>query len=613
MATGVNPQENIETEVYARNFRRKQLIDATISAIAEHGLSRITLAKVASCADMSPGIVNFYFKSKEQLLLATLREIAAEFHSQIRATIDTTDDPARTLLLLIDAFFDPVLFNVDKAAVWSAFWGESQARADYLKICGDKDAEFCEIVHGSFVELCNQEANEGMDTLAAARGFEGLLDGYWQELLCGPGAFDVAAAKKTCTGYLKNLFPRSFGRVSHSAAEASLRTMMAPWTYSNREFFQLEVERIFKRSWLLAGHVSELEKPGDFVTFDAVNERAIIVRGADGKLRGFHNVCRHRGGRIVRADEGNCNKAIVCPFHGWTYNLDGSLKNVPAINTFPNLDKASHGLVPLELEVWNGFVFLRFGGDGESVGDLLRTVEDKISPYRPQDVRPLWPAVKITQPVNWKVVHDIDNEGYHVPIGHPGLHALFGNSYRDELEDGVGCSYGIIQDKIAKQWSVGKYQKLLPHYSHLPEANQRLWFYCGLFPNAGFEFHPDCIAYYMTLPVAPDQTVYIERYFALPDDRPEARAARYLSRRINDRVGLEDQSFVDWVQQGLRSSAFPEGTLSSIEQGVSDFHQEIQSLLPVGRLAREPAAGTVETINDDMERGRSQTVVSHLS
>lgn len=605
MATVMNRQNGKQSDGFARHHRRKQLIEATIKSIAEHGLSRVTLAKVASTAQLSPGIVNFYFNSKEQLLLETLKDMEQEFDAHLKATIGAGTDPADTLVRLIDAFFDPKVFNIEKATVWSAFWGESQARRDYLTICGEKDAELYNVIHDAFVRLRDAEARTEFDTHAAARGFEGLLDCFWQDLVCSPEDFDRDAVSSTCIGYLRNLFPDRFQKPTSNQPriETEIRTLMAPWTYFNKEFFDLEIDQIFKRNWLVAGHVSELQNAGDFITFDALGERAIIVRGTDQKLRAFHNVCRHRGGRIVRGQQGNCKKAFVCPFHGWTYNLDGSLKNVPAAKTFKNLDKNSHGLVALDVEVWHGFVFIRFGGDAKSVAQQFSAIEEKVAPYRLEKMLPMGPSYVDTRPVNWKVFHDIDNEGYHVPIGHPGLHALFGKQYQDVSVEDVPCSYGRIQDEPARQWSVAKYQKLLPHYDHLPEDSQRLWFYFGLFPNAVFELHPECASYYMTIPDSPGKVTLISRYFALPDERREARAARYLCLRINEQVGYEDESFVDWVQEGLQSSVYPEATLSTIESGVSGFHQDIQSVLPVGRLAREPAAGTVGQINAAMQSG----------
>lgn len=587
---------------YTRNRRRRQLIEATILTIAAHGLSRVTLAKVATAADLSPGIVNFYFKSKEQLLLETLTEMEKEYEAHVRTAISGSDDPAMVLLRLIDSLFDPTIFNSDKAAVWSAYWGESQARSDYLAICGARDDELYGVIHRAMIRLCEDNALTRFDSHAAARGFEGLVDGYWQDLLCGPDGFDSDKARETCRGYLRNLFPASFDNAVGAAVAdpAPVRTLMAPWTYTNEEFCRLEIERLFKRNWLLAGHISELRNTGDFITFDGLGERAIVIRGADNELRAFHNVCRHRGGRIVREASGTCKRSVVCPFHGWTYNLDGNLKSVPAAKTFSKLDKRSHGLVPIHLEVWNGFVFISFLEAETSVAASLQPIADKVAPYQLENLLPISPVFSETRPVNWKVVHDIDNEGYHVPVGHPSLHQLFGREYEDLIEDGVPCSYGAIQDKPGRLWSVAGYQKLLPRYEHLPEENQKLWFYFSYFPNLVFALYPDCIEYYMTLPISAGKTLYTGRVFALPDERREARAARYLNMRINRQTSFEDESFVNWVQESMSSSAFPAGTISSTEWGVSAFHREIQRKLPVGSLEQAPAAGMVAQINDSI-------------
>jgi len=603
MATATRTGTASLSNNFARNQRRRQLIDATILTIAEHGLSRVTLAKVASAANLSPGIVNFYFKSKTRLLLETLKEMANEFDAQVvQSAVEHDAEPDLVLLRLIDAFFDPRIFNSHKAAVWSAYWGESQARSDYLAICGAKDSARYDVIHRSFSQLCRQGAHSRFDTHAAARGFEGLLDGYWEDLLLEPDVFDCDKAKDTCIGYLINLFPGRFDDVkSRSIADSPpFRTLMAPWTYVNDEFFDLEVEHLFKHNWLLAGHVSELREAGDFVTFDGLGERAIVIRGTDNELQAFHNVCRHRGGRVVRDQKGSCKRAMVCPFHGWSYNLDGSLKSVPAATTFADLDKRTLGLVPIDLEVWNGFVFVAFRRTDSSVASTLERIEEKVAAYQLQNMQPIIPEFRQTRSVNWKVIHDIDNEGYHVPVGHPSLHQLFGREYEDLEEDGLPWSYGRIQDKPGKLWSVANYQKCLPHYDHLPDENQRRWFYFALFPNLVFALYPDSMEYYMTLPVAPGKTMYTGRSFALPDSRREARAARYLNMRINRQTSFEDESFVNWIQEGMNSSEFPEGTLSSAEWGVSAFHQQIQKRLPVGRLEKEPASGTVAKINDSM-------------
>ena len=146
-------------------------------------------------------------------------------------------------------------------------------------------------------------------------------------------------------------------------------------------------------------------------------------------------MCRHRGAKLLD-DSGNCRHRISCPFHGWSYGFDGALVNVPLPETFNNLVKKDHGLKPLPVEVWHGFVFISFSQQSKSVAERLHTVNDEVEPYKIADMQPLMQPYEDVRPYNWKVIHDIDNEGYHVPIGHPSLQQLYGLSYEDRIEEG---------------------------------------------------------------------------------------------------------------------------------------------------------------------------------
>ena len=161
---------------------------------------------------------------------------------------------------------------------------------------------------------------------------------------------------------------------------------------------------------------------GTISVFDIVGERALIVRGKDGEIRAFHNVCRHRGSRVVADDQGSCKTALVCPFHGWSFNLDGTFRSAPAPRSLPDLDPVEHGLVPLELEIWMGFLFIRFKpGPQPPVSELMAPVAKEVGLYRCEEMVTYDGIGAGAIPVNWKAVRDVDNEGYHVPIAHPGL------------------------------------------------------------------------------------------------------------------------------------------------------------------------------------------------
>ena len=215
---------------------------------------------------------------------------------------------------------------------------------------------------------------------------------------------------------------------------------------------------------MLVCHVSEVPNPGDFATLRLMGERALVVRGEDGELRAFYNVCRHRAAAVVQGRTGSCSSTgIRCPYHGWLYGLDGSLKAVPAEATFPGLKKAEYGLKPIDIEVCLGFVFVRFRSVGPSVAERLSPYMPELAPYRLEQMVPYGEPWAGDYDVDWKNVIDNYLEGYHVPVGHPGLYRLFGTRYEAEAREGyVSRAMHWLRDKPSSNWSERHYQKLLP-------------------------------------------------------------------------------------------------------------------------------------------------------
>lgn len=386
--------------------------------------------------------------------------------------------------------------------------------------------------------------------------------------------------------------------------------LLPPWTYHSSEFLQLEKETLFKASWLFVGHVCEVPDAGDYITFDAFDERIMIVRNETGDLNAFHNLCRHRGGRILDQRTGRCDGAMTCPFHGWRYSFDGKLQGVPAARTFPGLQKDTVSLASIALEVWLGFIFIKITSDADATGNignntddqasvaaLLAPIKDEVLPYNTAALEPYGDRYDELVPYNWKVIHDIDNEGYHVPIGHPSLQQLYGHDYRDYEEDGFSKAAGTVSTKAAKLWSVRHYQNMLPAFDHLPESAQRKWLYIQWQPNAVVTFYPEMVEVYMTLPVDTGHTRFISQCYALPDARREVAAARYLNYRINRITGVEDEQFVKDLSDGLKSSAWQPPMLSELEAGVLRFHQYIRSRIPVAALQTAPPAGETANVN----------------
>lgn len=363
------------------------------------------------------------------------------------------------------------------------------------------------------------------------------------------------------------------------------------WTYQDAEFFAAEQERVLRPSWQIVCHESDVAGAGDWHSLDYLGESVIVVRGRDHVLRAFTNVCRHRGSRLVDGPSG-CVKKLVCPYHAWTYDLDGRLTGVPDSASYPALDRGQAGLVPVDLELWRGFVFVRLADDGgPSVAQMMAPYDAMIEPYRFGDLRSLGRVTLRPRSVNWKNVGDNYSDGLHIAVAHPGLTRLFGKSYGVEAERHVDRMWGEMVDKPSANWSERFYQRLLPPVEHLPADKQRLWLYFKLWPNVAFDIYPDQVDFMQWLPVSPTECLIREISYVLPDSRREMRAARYLNWRINRQVNAEDTVLITRVQQGMQSRTFSMGPLSDKEVCLKNFCQRMRELIPEARLEQAPKAG----------------------
>jgi phenylpropionate dioxygenase-like ring-hydroxylating dioxygenase large terminal subunit len=373
------------------------------------------------------------------------------------------------------------------------------------------------------------------------------------------------------------------------------------WTYHSAEFLELEKRHLLLNNWQLVCHVSEVREAGDFATLDFLGERAFVIRGEDGTLRAFHNVCRHRAAAVVHGQTGSCQHAIRCFYHGWTYGFDGRLKAVPGEGSFPGLDKAQLGLKPLELEVYLGFAFVRFAGSGPSVAERMAPYARELAAYRSTEMVPLRKCWQVDIAVNWKNVMDNYLEGYHVPVGHPGLFRLFGNSYEVEALDGDVCrALGRLRDKDSSNWSERHYQRLRPPAAHLNEKLANSWRYYSLLPNLSFDVYPEMMDYFQVIPLSPERARVRVRLFGLPGSDRRLRAARWLNVRINSQVQREDVGLIESVQAGLATGAYGSGVFSEKEICLRRLHDMVRAALPVTRLEAPPKAGSMADINAAM-------------
>jgi phenylpropionate dioxygenase-like ring-hydroxylating dioxygenase large terminal subunit len=379
-------------------------------------------------------------------------------------------------------------------------------------------------------------------------------------------------------------------RPLESVASAVPRALPA-WAYNNAQMTRLEYERLIRPSWQIVCHVSSLVKSGDFVTLDMGVDSVVAVRTSQGEIRAFHNVCRHRGARILEGT-GNCPGAITCPYHGWSYRLSGELLGMTARETFPPLERAQLGLKEVRTQVVFGFVFVNLSGTPQPLEEIWAGVAEEFAPHRFADMQPVGPMYLEHWDCDWKVAMDNYLESYHVPIGHPGLFRMFTPDYDDQrnLPTGVARGHSWLRERPSSRWSERFYQKLVGEVTHdLPEKHQRRWAFYSMLPNLGIDVFPEQMDFFQVLPRGPGKCTIRGGSFALPDTRREMRMLRYLSARINRQVQREDEFLCHRVQQGLASPSYEPGPLSRLENCMLEFHELLRERIPEVRLPEAPA------------------------
>jgi phenylpropionate dioxygenase-like ring-hydroxylating dioxygenase large terminal subunit len=394
--------------------------------------------------------------------------------------------------------------------------------------------------------------------------------------------------------------------MSQTAEQRSKPTLVADedaqslpaWLYYDEDFFALEREKVFLPAWHLVGHESDLTEIGDYLTFKMYNEIAFVVRGKDGVIRGFHNVCRHRAARMVDGDHGNCGRSLVCPYHAWTYQLDGTLSGVPYLDQYENFDRADHGLTPVETDSFAGFVFIRFKSGGPSLKDYMAPVAEELAIYKTAEMKPLRHIGSRVREVNWKNATDNYVDALHIRVAHDGLHGLLGDSYRLTIDNDVHKIYSELKTGKMASRSNNAYCTLLPHVDHLPAERQRMWTYYKMWPGLMFDVYPDQVDFMQFIPLTPTSCILRESAYALPDNRRKMKAARYLNGRINRNVNSEDKGLIERVQAGMGSMTFKQGPLGKSEICLRHFAKQMRDTVPIARAREKPASKKIREAFD---------------
>ena len=362
------------------------------------------------------------------------------------------------------------------------------------------------------------------------------------------------------------------------------------WLYHDPEFFEAEKRAFLRAAPQIVCHQSEIPNPGEWRSLDYLGESIIVIRGDDGDVRAFSNVCRHRGSRLVDGT-GGCAKVLTCPYHAWSYARDGRLVGVPHRAEYPGLKSEQLGLVPVALQNWRGFLFVTLEAGLPSVAEMMAPYEAEVEPYRFEDLRAIGRVSNRPRKLNWKTIADNYSDGLHIPVGHPGLTRLFGRGYKIEAREYVDRMEGELIDQPSANPSERVYQHHLPHAEHLPPSHRRKWLYYKLFPNVAFDIYPDQVDFMQFLPISATESVLREICYGLPDDRREMKVVRYINARINRRVNAEDTELITRVQLGMQSPTYSAGPLGTSEVCLRSFAQKLRKLVPEARLERSPPPG----------------------
>ena len=375
------------------------------------------------------------------------------------------------------------------------------------------------------------------------------------------------------------------------------------WTYTSNAFLELEKQEIILKNWQLVCHLSNIPDPGNFFTYEIFNQRIFVIRGIDGGIEAFHNLCSHRGTKLLNEINGTCADKITCPYHAWSYDFKGNLIKVPYEEQFKDLSKKDHKLKSVQLEIFKGFIFVKLiDSNAPSVNEQFTPYIDEIDQYKLEEMQPLGRVTMRLRKVNWKQIADNYVDALHIPVAHPGLSGLVGKSYGLEVSPNNGCIHKMWGDGIHNRknnLSNILYDKYLPHMDHLPEDKQRYWLYFRLWPNLAFDIYPEQMDFMQFIPIDANTTMIREIAYALPDERRETKAAQYLNWRINRQVNNEDTRLINLVQEGMNTHKFKSGPLASTEVCLIDSANKIRSAIPIAKLESQPKESEILKLNSD--------------
>lgn len=351
-------------------------------------------------------------------------------------------------------------------------------------------------------------------------------------------------------------------------------TIPSPW-YTDPRVAELERDNVFARTWQVVGRAEQVAQPGQFLTTDLAGEPIVVIRGKDGVLRAFFNVCRHHAAAVVTEPCGHAT-VLRCPYHGWSYATDGALQAIPEFEDVSNFDKSQNGLFPIKVEAWQHFVFVNLDPHAHPLKHFLGSFVNRVTPLEISSLH-FFESRSYTLNCNWKVfVDNYLDGGYHVPHLHKGLNSVLQYSHYTIEQEENYCVQSSPMRSASEDAAVASTRK--------GDHTYYLW----LYPNFMVNWYEGIMDTNLVLPIDVDHTrVIFDFYFANVDDAHAA--ANRQSVDVSERIQNEDVGICESVQRGLKSRAYGAGRLSvRREAGEQLFHRLLYSDLKKG--LRRPLA-----------------------
>jgi glycine betaine catabolism A len=367
---------------------------------------------------------------------------------------------------------------------------------------------------------------------------------------------------------------------------AGARTLPAE-AYLSDEVFAWERRNLFEASWVCTGRVGEVERPGDQRAVRVGDEGVLLVRGQDGTLRGFYNVCRHRGHELLEPGGSTNLRAIKCPYHAWVYSLDGALAGAPRFGDVPGFDKSDFPLIPARVAEWHGWVFVNASGDAPPFEQHVGNLDELVAAWAPERLSAAETHEYVVD-ANWKGITENYHECYHCPSIHPALCEVTPTESGENFpHDGCWVGGSMELKEHAETMSLSG-ESLGVRIPGLSDKQAREVYYFGLFPNLLISLHPDYVMTHRMEPLEAGRT-RIECSWLFP---PEARERPdfdpgYAS-EFWDITNREDWRACESVQRGLASRGQRQGPFAWSEDEVHAFMAMIARAYLDGRVGPPP-------------------------